>query len=84
MADPTPQLPTVTHMLKNLATQAVAVAQDVIHSRPVLATPEVTAYRFNICQVCEFFADPRCTKCGCHMPSKTQISSATCPENFWQ
>jgi len=39
--------------------------------------------RWNVCQSCVFFQRGRCSKCGCFMKLKTQLASASCPENKW-
>lgn len=46
---------------------------------------EVKAERLAICATCPFFfkVSKQCRKCGCHMPWKTGLPHATCPEGHW-
>lgn len=45
------------------------------------ASKEVVSSRLNICGECDLF-DPEihfCNDCGCYMPAKVYIASASCP-----
>ena len=49
-------------------------------------TPEeISAYRLEICNGCEFFrkATNQCKKCGCFMKLKTTLEKAKCPIGKW-
>jgi len=41
--------------------------------------------RMKICQTCEHFNNTKknCNLCGCHMPKKTLVETATCPDKRW-
>jgi hypothetical protein len=78
-----PHTPSAIDLAKNLVNQAVAITQDVLHNRPVMAHPVIAIQRLRMCQTCEFYEQPKCTQCGCNMPLKTKIMSASCPTKKW-
>jgi hypothetical protein len=51
-------------------------------------TPKVTdeqqQARYDICQSCpHLMVTKQCSKCGCHMPTKTGLLHAACPIGKW-
>lgn len=49
----------------------------------VHVTEEVKQERLNICAACPFLSGDKCTKCGCHLPTKTSWSTSHCPIGKW-
>lgn len=41
--------------------------------------------RYEICKACDWFRSVirQCKKCGCIMPLKVKLASATCPMRKW-
>ena len=51
---------------------------------PFLANNEVQTFRYDICQTCPSFTQLKtCKECGCIMPLKVKIASASCPIDKW-
>ncbi|ELR69184.1 hypothetical protein C900_05380 [Fulvivirga imtechensis AK7] len=45
---------------------------------------EVADDRFAICKQCPYLTiASTCQQCGCYMPSKTRVHSASCPVSKW-
>lgn len=57
---------------------------DLINGSP-RSPEELSAYRLQICQGCEFFRKrtQTCRQCGCFMKLKTTLEHAKCPEKKW-
>lgn len=51
----------------------------------MLATKQISDYRYNICKGCEHFISKTttCKKCGCFMIAKTKLKNARCPVGKW-
>jgi hypothetical protein len=45
----------------------------------------LAARRMRICRACPLFIaqSERCSKCGCHLSTKTSWKLSTCPEGKW-
>jgi hypothetical protein len=72
-------MPSLWQQAKNLTS---AVGQHV--KSGLLHVPEeVKQSRLDICATCPFLAGDRCSKCGCHLPTKTSWASSKCPDNKW-
>lgn len=57
---------------------------DLINGSP--RSPEdISRYRLEICNSCEFFRKRtnQCKKCGCFMKLKTTLEKAKCPIGKW-
>lgn len=74
-----PKMPSLWQQAKNLTS---AVGQHV-KSGMQHASEEVQQERLSICATCPFLSGDRCTKCGCHLPTKTSWSSSKCPVGKW-
>lgn len=77
--------PSLKQMAFNM-TDALVTALSGIASKGVLLADKQTAdARADICVRCEFFEPniSRCTKCGCFMKMKVNLSTSTCPEKKW-
>ena len=59
---------------------------DMLNPNEPRSSEELAEYRLKICQTCEFFKplSQRCSKCGCFMKLKTQLSNAYCPMGKWE
>jgi len=57
---------------------------DLINGSPK-SSEEVSLYRLEICNGCEFFRKRtnQCKKCGCFMKLKTTLEKAKCPIGKW-
>lgn len=45
---------------------------------------ETRKKRIKVCESCDQFTKCKfCKSCGCYMPLKTYLKSATCPKNKW-
>jgi len=45
---------------------------------------EVQQERLAICEACpHYMVTHQCSKCGCHMPTKTHLFYAACPIGKW-
>jgi hypothetical protein len=77
------EFPSAFQMARNLLKQAWTTSIDVAKGQPLLASAEKAAARMDICKGCEFFREPRCTKCGCFMDKKVHLESSQCPTNKW-
>ena len=75
--------PSGFQMARNLLKQAWTTSIDVARGQPLLTTAEKAGARMEICKGCEFFREPRCTKCGCYMDKKVHLESSQCPVNKW-
>lgn len=50
----------------------------------MISRKELINKRMNICKECPELTKVRtCKKCGCFMPAKIRLASATCPLNKW-
>ena len=67
--------------------QLLIATKEKIRDTPphLLASPEVRAQRMEICNNCEFLNKTfnRCTKCGCFMKAKVNLSFVACPVGKW-
>lgn len=47
--------------------------------------PDFAKERYDFCKTCTEFNNvlKLCTQCGCWMPGKTKLKSASCPLGFW-
>lgn len=77
------QMPSVVEMGKNLIQTVVDSAKNVINGEGVSITEDQAKQRLAICEGCEFYANTRCTKCGCYMAVKTHLKAANCPVGKW-
>lgn len=71
---------------KNLAKQQAGIVTPTALFNP--DTPKVSdtvkAERLAICESCpHYLITHQCSKCGCHMPTKTELLHASCPVNNW-
>ena len=46
-------------------------------------TQEETNRRLNICSSCQFFNNGTCSKCGCNLSIKAELSTTRCPIDKW-
>ena len=51
----------------------------------IIASPELSKERYNICKECDRFISltTTCKECGCFMIAKTKMTTATCPLDKW-
>jgi len=51
----------------------------------MLVPSDVARERYEICKSCDEFNDTvkLCKQCGCFMPAKSNIASASCPIGKW-
>jgi len=40
--------------------------------------------RLEICNMCDFFQDGECLKCGCSVVAKTMMATEKCPVGRWK
>jgi hypothetical protein len=58
--------------------------QDNVNDPGFFASKELQEQRENICKSCDSFTTLNtCKECGCIMPLKNKIKSATCPLGKW-
>jgi hypothetical protein len=70
----------------NLAKQEAGIVSPLALFNPdsPKADDELQQSRLDICSECpNYMITKQCSKCGCHMPSKTKLLHATCPINLW-
>lgn len=77
------EFPSAFQLARNLLKQAWTSSIDAAKGKPFLATAEKAAARMDICKACQFFREPRCTRCGCFMDKKVHFESSQCPVNKW-
>lgn len=49
----------------------------------VIAPVDAQAQRNRICNICDFFQDGECQRCGCLVMAKTMMATEKCPINRW-
>ena len=60
------------------------VSADIATGNSFLAASEVQEARYDICKSCTSFTLLKtCRECGCIMPLKIKMTSASCPLNKW-
>lgn len=74
------ETPSIGTQVSNLVKDLHKVASS---SGPIIAPTETIKARMDICGACEFFANQRCTKCGCFMEAKSRLMSLKCPIGKW-
>jgi hypothetical protein len=45
---------------------------------------ETKQERLKVCSTCPFLSGDRCTKCGCHTPTKASWAANSCPAGYWK
>jgi hypothetical protein len=75
------KLPGLIQQAKNLSSALVRHAASGFAN----VTPEVQEARLSICHACPHYLKEsnRCAKCGCHLASKTKLSTSHCPIGLW-
>jgi len=71
--------PSIPRMAVNLARD---MGRWAIAGAPV-SPQELIKERLDACNICEFFKNERCMKCGCHMKAKASMVTARCPLGKW-
>jgi hypothetical protein len=71
---------------RNLEAQAAGKVTPTALLNP--DTPKVSSEeqqeRLALCEACpHYMVTHQCSKCGCHMPTKTHLLYATCPIGKW-
>ncbi len=63
----------------------IQIVSDVVHNRLDIADDRIAQDRRAICGSCKTrnAALNLCTACGCHIPAKTKLALATCPQGQW-
>ena len=58
---------------------------DLLNPKESRSGEELSKYRLEICNGCEFFRHKtqQCKKCGCFMKLKTTLYNARCPLGKW-
>jgi hypothetical protein len=71
----------------DIVSQMSNLAKDlhklILSGRPIIAPPETIKARMDACNMCEFYKNSRCTKCGCFMEVKVKLLSLECPIGKW-
>ena len=76
---PIASFPPLAQQTRNLAGAAVRF----VASGGERTTTEERTRRLSICEVCDFFKDRRCLKCGCRLNLKVSMSAEHCPIDKW-
>ena len=76
-------MPTALEMMKNLANSGKDIVTNALKGHSTLASDELRAHRWAICQACPFLQADRCTSCGCFMKVKVAFQATKCPEGKW-
>lgn len=79
--------PAKTHSMPSLWQQAKNLGSAVKqHVKTGFShVPEETKNeRLKICSTCPFLSGERCTKCGCHTPTKASWAANSCPQGYWK
>jgi hypothetical protein len=71
--------PPAIDMAKNLYRDTIAWAQSGFE----VSEKDEIDRRLEICNLCEFFKDGRCTICGCFMALKARLATGKCPKGKW-
>jgi hypothetical protein len=50
----------------------------------VIAPPLAQDRRLEICNMCDFFQDGECLRCGCSVVAKTMMATEKCPIGRWK
>ena len=82
-SSPSPSMPSLVEMGKNMLETAKNIAAGVIKGDGINLTEEEAKKRLSICESCEFYINSRCSKCGCYMAVKTYLKAANCPVSKW-
>lgn len=58
---------------------------DALNPQTKKASPEIAAYRYDICKGCDRFnaVTTQCKECKCFMKAKTTYHNARCPLQKW-
>jgi hypothetical protein len=48
-----------------------------------IAPVDVQTWRTRRCEMCDFFQDGACQKCGCSVFAKTMMATEKCPVGRW-
>ena len=75
-----PKLPSTWQMAKNLAT---ALAQHVATGAGATPQNEMER-RLEVCSLCPYRVDDRCSVCGCYLQKKAGMESSECPLGKWE
>ena len=70
----------------NLARQEAGIVTPMALLNPdtPMVDDTLKAERLVICEACpHYLATHQCSKCGCHMPTKTGLLHAACPIKKW-
>jgi hypothetical protein len=60
------------------------VSADIVTGNSFLADSEVQEARYDICKICPSFTLLKtCNECGCIIPLKVKMTSASCPLSKW-
>jgi len=57
--------------------------RNTIYEEEDLSTKAQRDVWLNICELCEYFKNKGCLKCGCISESKMEYSDSSCPINKW-
>jgi len=79
--------PSTMEQLNNARIAATKALKELIETGIALAPNELVSHRRSICSTCPFktqwlFMD-KCSKCGCHIKSKTKLITEACPIDKW-
>jgi hypothetical protein len=71
--------PSVPRMLRSATGEIANWMKNGFH----IANEELQQKRKNVCELCEFYINGRCGKCGCFMAVKARLQTSSCPEGKW-
>lgn len=64
--------------------QGIVTPMALLNPDSPRADAELQEKRLKACEECPFYLfTKQCSKCGCHMPTKTTLLNAVCPEGVW-
>ena len=88
------KLPSISQMVRNIATDHWKSLKTWIKGSQVIASQDVAQKRWDICKECPYLLydetnpdtnkkDGRCTECGCFMNVKVHYAVTECPIKKW-
>jgi hypothetical protein len=77
------QYPPLVQQARSLARVMWESGKRAVKKLPVIASIDVANERLTICGGCDKNDNGRCSACGCHINSKTQLIASSCPLGKW-
>ena len=73
--------PSKVQQIKNASNALITVAKNI--DKGLWIDEATLNNRTNICLLCEFKQNNRCSKCGCNLAAKSKLKAMKCPIGKW-